>query len=317
MAPAVSQAPEVQARRSRIVGGASGQRARLTAAMGELVAEVGLSAVGVHHVCQRAGMSRRTFYEHYAGGDDCFMDTLREAFDRLLGHVEEAVAAAGPEWEDRAVATTRALIGALDADRVLARVCVVSALGGGEDAIALRRETLNRIAAPLRDVPAHGMPADLVLASALGGVWELVHHRLTNQPDASLADLSEAADYLMLAPFTGRRRAAALAGQGSAIAFVTRWNPAGAGAGHPGLVVTELTRQTLSYLVAHPGACNVDIARGVDVRHESQISRHLVRLERAGIVRRRKEGRTNAWTLTALGQEAAGAVLDPSDGGDR
>ncbi len=317
MAPAVSQALEVQARRSRIVGGASGQRARLVGAMSELVAEVGLSAVGVHHVCQRAGMSRRTFYEHYAGRDDCFMDTLREAYDRLLGQVEEAVTAAGPVWEDRAVATTRALVGALDADRVLARVCVVSALGGGEDAIALRRETLKRIAAPLRDASAHGMPADLVLASALGGVWELVHRRLTDQPDASLADLGEAADYLMLAPFTGRRRAAALAGQGSAVAFVTRWSPQVAGTDHPGLTVTELTRQTLRYLAANPGACNVDIARGVDVRHESQISRHLVRLERAGIVRRRKEGRTNAWTLTVLGQEAAGAVHDVCDGSHR
>ncbi len=317
MAPAVSQAPEVQARRSRVVGGASGQRARLVRAMGELVAEVGLSAVGVHHVCQRAGMSRRTFYEHYEGRDACFMETLREAFDRLLGRVDTAVTAAGPDWEDRAVATTRALVGALEADRVLARVCVVSALGGGEDAIALRRETLNRLAAPLRDVSVPGPATELVLASALGGVWELVHRRLTDDPGASLTEIGEAADYLMLSPFVGRRRATALAGQGSAIAFVTRWSPQVAGADHPGLVVTELTRQTLSYLDAHPGACNVEIARGVDVRHESQISRHLVRLERAGIVRHRKEGRTNAWTLTDLGREAAGAVLDLGDGSHR
>jgi AcrR family transcriptional regulator len=317
MAPAIAQALEAesapQARRSRIVGGASGQRDRLIGAMGELVAEVGLPAVGVHHVCQRAGMSRRTFYGHYEHRDACFMDTLREAFGRLLAHVEETVAAAGPDWEGRAVAATQALMGALDADRVLARVCVVAALGGGDDAVAVRRDALNRIVALIGDAPGSGAPSELVLAGALGGVWELVHARLTDEPDdASLADLGEVAAFLMLAPFAGRRRASALAGQGSTIAFVTRWSPRVGGAD---LVVTELTRQTLSYLVAHPGACNVDIARGVDVRHESQISRHLVRLERAGIVRRRKEGRTNAWNLTVLGREAADAVLDGGEDG--
>jgi len=74
------------------------------------------------------------------------------------------------------------------------------------------------------------------------------------------------------------------------------------------LLVTELTRQTVLHLAVSPDACNVDIARAIGVRHESQMSRHLVRLERAGIVQRRKEGRTNAWRLTALGEEAACAL---------
>jgi AcrR family transcriptional regulator len=321
MAPAVSQTREAEtvphARRSRIVGGTSAQRDRLIGAMGELVAEVGLPAVGVHHVCQRAGMSRRTFYDHYEHRDACFMDTLQEASGRLLAHVEEAVDTAGPEWEARTVAATRALIGALDADRVLAQLCVVSALGAGHDALVLRHGVVDRIVAMLGDAPAPLAPTELVLAGAFGALWDLVHRRLTEEPDGSLADLGEVATYLVLAPFAGRRRAVTLAGRGSSIAFVTRWSPRTAGADVRGLVVTELTRQTLSYLKAHPGACNVDIARGVDVRHESQISRHLVRLERAGVVRRRKEGRTNAWQLTILGREAADAVLGLSDGSQR
>jgi AcrR family transcriptional regulator len=309
MAPAVSQARESettpQARRSRIVGGAPAQRARLIGAMGELVAEVGLAAVGVHHVCQRAGMSRRTFYDHYEHRDACFVDTLREAYGRLHSHVEEAVGAAEPEWEARAVAATMALIDVLDADRVLAHLCVVSALGGGHDAVALRRDGLGRIVALLDGAPAPGAPAELVLAGALGGVWDLVHRRLTDQPDRSLTDLGEAAAYLMVAPFAGRRHATVLAGCGISTAYVTRWRPASADAQQRGLLVTELTRQTLTFLAAHPGACNVDIARGVDVRHESQMSRHLARLERAGIVEHRKHGRINSWQLTAAGHEAA------------
>ncbi len=92
----------------------------------------------------------------------------------------------------------------------------------------------------------------------------------------------------MLSPFVGRRQAAARAsGRGRATAYVTRWTPTvTGGADEHGLLVTELTGQTLRYLSGHPGAANIDIARAVDVRHESQMSRHLGRLEKAGIVMR-------------------------------
>ena len=75
-------------------------------------------------------------------------------------------------------------------------------------------------------------------------------------------------------------------------------------------MLTELTRQTLLYLDEHPGATNIEVARAVDVRHESQMSRHLGRLESAGIVVRRKEGRSNAWRLTARGEDAARTLRD-------
>ena len=99
--------------------------------------------------------------------------------------------------------------------------------------------------------------------------------------------------YLLLSPFVGRRQAAArAAGRGScATAYVTRWTPTVVGdSDERGLLVTELTGQTLRYLNGHPGAANIDIARAVDVRHESQMSRHLGRLERAGMVGARQGG---------------------------
>ena len=89
MAPAVMEAePEVangaKSRRSGHAYGLPTQRDRLVAAMGELTAEVGPSTVGVHHVCQRAGVSRRTFYDIYADRDACFLDALGEAQSRLV-----------------------------------------------------------------------------------------------------------------------------------------------------------------------------------------------------------------------------------------
>lgn len=316
MAPAVAQGRQADgprpARRVGFAVGAPTQRDRLVAAMGALTAEVGAAAICVHHVCQRAGISRRTFYELYTDRDVCFVDAHQEAFGRLVAHLAEAVADAGPEWEDRAVATTQALLGAWDADRVLAHLCLISAVGTNAETMALRRAAIAQIVGLLADAPTQPLLEEPVLTGAVGAVWELALHGLTDDPNKSIADLAGTAIYLMLVPFAGRRQAAArAAGRGGTIAYSTRWTPAVVGdTDDRGLLVTELTGQTLRYLNGHPGAANIDIARAVDVRHESQISRHLSRLERAGVVARRREGRTNAWTLTARGEEAARALRE-------
>jgi AcrR family transcriptional regulator len=312
--------PEVEAtpnaRRSRIVGGASGQRARLVGAMGELVAEVGPTAVGVHHVCQRAAMSRRTFYDLYTDHDACLLDTLAEAQDRLVACVAEAVVTVGPEWEDRAVAAMRALVGTLCADRILGYLCVVAPLAAGRDALMLQRSTIDEIGRLLGEPPRIAVPTDMVLAAVLGGVWELLRRQLTDgDAGAAHADLAAPAIYSVLAPFIGRRRAVTRASVLSDPSiFVARWTPSDAGADQRGLLVTELTRQTLEYLDEHPDATNIAVARAVDVRHESQMSRHLARLRREGVVQCRKEGRTNAWRLTARGREAAHSLRRPDIG---
>jgi AcrR family transcriptional regulator len=311
LVPAVSQIAEAggarSSRRAGFAGGTPTQRDRLVAAMGELIAELGETAIGIHHVCQRAGVSRRTFYDLYVDRDACLLDTLGVAQDRLVGAVAEAVGAVGPEWEDRAVAATRALVGVLCADRVLGYLCVVAPLAAGRDALALRSAAMDATGRLLGEAPGVEPAADVVLAAALGGVWELLRRHLSEE--ASQDDLQAAATYGLLAPFVGRRRAVIRASAlGHPSTFVTRWTPSDAGVNPLGLLVTELTRQTLEYLDEHPDATNVAVARAVDVRHESQMSRHLARLQQAGVVQCHKSGRTNAWQLTPHGHEALQTV---------
>ncbi len=182
VAEPLGQEPTAAARSTRRSGHAYGlptQRDRLVSAMGELAAEVGGTTVGVHHVCQRAGVSRRTFYDLYADRDACFMDALGEAQSRLVAHVAAAVGPVGPEWEDRVVAATRTLVAALCADRTLGHLCVVAPLAAGADALALRRAGMDEIAKLLGPPPQVDVPAGLVLAAALGGVWKLLRYFLT------------------------------------------------------------------------------------------------------------------------------------------
>ena len=63
------------------------QRARIVAAMGELVRERGAGAVTVAHVVARSGISRRTFYELFEDRTNCFI----AAFDRPVARTSEKV----------------------------------------------------------------------------------------------------------------------------------------------------------------------------------------------------------------------------------
>jgi AcrR family transcriptional regulator len=289
---------------------ATNQRQRLIAAMGEMTVELGWPAVGVHHVCQRAGISRRTFYELYHDRDGCYVEAVQQAFDDLLAVTDAAAQAAGADWEDRAVAATGQLIAALDADRIMAALCVISPLAGNHAALGLRHDATQHIAHQLGDPPALPAMGAAVATGAVGAVFELLHRRLTKAPSASLADVAGPAIYLLLVPFSGRRRAAQLAAD-PALPAVTMSRPTSSDL-HPGpkpittddATITELGRLTLEHLERHPGARNIDLCQAIDVRYESQMSRLLARLERGELITHRRDGRSNAWTLTPRGQAA-------------
>lgn len=68
-------------------------------------------------------------------------------------------------------------------------------------------------------------------------------------------------------------------------------------------VLTRLSVSCLSYLSVHSGSSGAQVARGLGVRHLSQASRLLSRLEAQGLVVNDPTNRENAWALTRFGRE--------------
>jgi TetR/AcrR family transcriptional regulator len=307
----MSGSTQLQRRGGRVAAGGFevSQRQRLIAAMAQVAAEHGRRAASVELVCERAGMSRRTFYENFTDGEQCFVGAIGQAFDQLFAAITAAVGAEPQDWEDRACTTVAALIATLDRDRTLARLCVIEPHSGSPVALSIRHAAVHRLALVLAAGATVGDAAlrDAAARGAVGAILELATDPiLAGEP---LQPIVAPALYTALAPFTGRRVASRRAADPPRISAMSVVDGDAAPASPTDqLLVTELTRQTVLHLAVSPDACNVDIARAIGVRHESQMSRHLVRLERAGIVQRRKEGRTNAWRLTALGEEAACAL---------
>src|SRR6202035_3842790 len=76
------------------------QRARMIAAMIDVVSERGRSNGTVAHVVARSGVSRRTFYEVFDDFEDCFLAALDESIARASEYMLDAYDPA-EKWQTR------------------------------------------------------------------------------------------------------------------------------------------------------------------------------------------------------------------------
>lgn len=135
---------------------AASQRARLLDAMASTVAEKGYAATTVADVVERAGVSRRTFYEQFEDKEACFLaayDTgLAVVFERIRGAAEGQPDAG---WRDRARSGVEAFLALLASEPAFAQALQVEILTAGPAALD-RRSTM---------------------LATFSGVWRTVHER--------------------------------------------------------------------------------------------------------------------------------------------
>jgi AcrR family transcriptional regulator len=156
-------------------------RDRVVAGMIAAVAERGYAPTTITDVVRHARVSRRTFYEHFADKEDCFLAAYDTVSDAVLAAIEGA-ASEHEAWRDRLLAGVRAYLEGLASQPELARVFTVEILSAGPAALARRRAVLRRFAASLRTqvdaavaAGAPGRGIDDVTALALAGaIHELV-----------------------------------------------------------------------------------------------------------------------------------------------
>ena len=78
------------------------QRERLIAAMLKAAAELGYRETNVQDVIDRAGVSRPTFYEHFANKEDCFLAAFDASARRgCASGSRRRRSKGGDVWRDR------------------------------------------------------------------------------------------------------------------------------------------------------------------------------------------------------------------------
>ena len=159
----------------------SSQRERMLDAVAESVAEKGYAPTTVGDVVAAAGVSRKTFYEHFADKEDCFLAAFDSGVETLL----EAIANAAPEsddWRERLRARVRAYLVALSENPAFARTFMIEVFGAGPRALERRAEVHERFGRLMRDLHAETrrrfarLPpvTDEIWVAAVGAANELV-----------------------------------------------------------------------------------------------------------------------------------------------
>jgi AcrR family transcriptional regulator len=125
---------------------ASSQRARLLAAMANVVAEKGYVATTVADVVSSAGVSRSTFYELFASKEACFLDAYNQGVEDLLLAVRGAVHEADHDWRAQLRAGIRAYLDRLARTDHFARVYIEEIHAVGAVGLNARADGLRRFA---------------------------------------------------------------------------------------------------------------------------------------------------------------------------
>jgi AcrR family transcriptional regulator len=157
------------------------QNRRLTAAMIAAVGEQGGNATTVADVIARAGVSRKTFYEHFRNKQDCLLKTADQVIGTSIRQVERAYNET-EGWPDRVDAALRALFRLANENPGAVRLSMVEVGAAGKEGLERRErwfaEFERFIAEALKLAPQPAAPSQLVLKAMVGGVCGVLCRRM-------------------------------------------------------------------------------------------------------------------------------------------
>ncbi len=196
---------------------AQNQRERIITALVDTVAERGYNATTVAHITKAASVSRRTFYEHFADKEACFL----AAYEMVADHIRDSMRAAAEsfsDWPQQVRAALATMLRFFAAEPELARLCMLEPVAAGGEVAARYRATMGDFVEILKaGRPQHAgerpLP-DATEETLVGGIVSLIVREIsagrTKELEELLPDLVE----LILAPYLGVEEAERLSREG-------------------------------------------------------------------------------------------------------
>ncbi len=324
------------------------QRARILAAMIEVSAERGAAGATVAHVVERAGVSRRTFYELFEDSEDCFL----AAFETGIARVSRCVLDdydPGARWVERVRSALTGLLSFLEAERSLGELLIVGSMGAGAIVLQRRRQLLAQMVSFVDEGRTQSKAATelsaLTAEGIVGGALSVLHSRFiepyeerTGLPDGRRppSDGKRVARGGALGSATGasasERGLLELTGPLMSMIVLPYLGPAAARKeyarptpkptnthrpesnplGELEMRLTYRTVRVLTAIAANPGSSNRLIADAAEVTDQGQMSKLLARLQDIDLIQNTGGGATkgepNAWTLTDKGWQIQAAI---------
>lgn len=172
-------------------------RYRLLEAMGSSAADRGFASTTIADIVREAGVSKRTFYEHFASKEACFLALFRAVSASALRTLRENLDPNKP-WYLQIETALDAYFGHLSAGPRLLRTLFVEVHHLGPEGAAVRREVMQHLAGFLLQTVNQpgagrdGLPelSPTMAMAAVGGINELVLLAIERGEEESLTRLT-------------------------------------------------------------------------------------------------------------------------------
>jgi AcrR family transcriptional regulator len=165
-------------------------------AIADAVAAKGYAATSVADVIAIAGVSRRTFYEHFKDKEHCFLASYDEGAKAIYDAMMRA-AEGLEDWQQILDAVLTTWLEFLDADRAFTRAYMVEFWAAGEaarerwkrrrDRTGELMKTLHKLAR--KDDPSIAPVSDTMVAAVVGGVNRVMISHVLSDSDKPLVAL--------------------------------------------------------------------------------------------------------------------------------
>ena len=178
---------------------AASQRARMLDAVVRAVADRGYARVTVADVVGLAGVSRRTFYEHFTDKQECFLAAYQTGVEVIIAGVLAATAEVpDAEWREKLRVGLEAYTRVLASEPEFARTLLIDVLGAGREAVELRQrlyelfvERFHQLSLQaMEQDPAIAPVPDVFLRALVGGIGELVQQHILREGAETLEELT-------------------------------------------------------------------------------------------------------------------------------
>jgi AcrR family transcriptional regulator len=302
------------------------QRTQILDAVVQVVGERGARNTSVERVVERAGVSRRTFYQQFSSLEECLVAVVEDAGARAVALAARAFEEERHRpWQDGMRAALAAVLGMFDAQPDLARVCMVEAFAAGS-LVREHREGISTVfrelvVARIEDQVTH--PSSLAPEGTLASVMGIVSTRIVEREQAPLIEMIGPLMGVIVGPFMDGAGVAREIEKGHALTReilaerTLRGTAAGLEGGDAAIVPIGLrdprahrARLCLLYVVEHPCSSNSEVGAAVGVTHSGHVARLLGKLASGGLLVKRagNPGRPNSWSATPIGERVARAL---------
>jgi AcrR family transcriptional regulator len=197
--PRGRHAPPLEVRQSR-------QRRRLFAAAAAVFARAGYADATAEAIAREAGMSKATFYEHFANKEDCIVALFDAATELVLDAMRQAAAdEIADDPQTRVRSTLGAFLETLASYPDESRTLLVEIVGAGPRALERRDRALEAVSSYLEELNTQdaerGVAPRLAEHDAfaiVGAAVELASRQIRTGVPGSIRDLEPVVERLTL-----------------------------------------------------------------------------------------------------------------------